>query len=320
MLAMGVVASHTNGYAFDRFPDTGIISVIVFFFVSGYLMPASFYTNYAYVKFGARSKNYLINRFLRIYPIYWFSLGFVLLAIVVVGREAEYDFGIASLLQNFLLLGLNQDQFWRGDIKYIGPAWTLDIELQYYLLVPVLVVLCQRFRSVFLVLIACWFLIGGWFLLKPIGVPSVDRSILVWGPVFMLGFLAYEYRSILSRLPPVSFLLVFLLLLGIGGWVSLEIPRRAEWIIAFGFMVLALLLLLFGSIKVVQWDKLAGDLAYPLFILHLPTILLIGNHFVEANFWNSMLINAVASLSIAWLVHILFDPLLSRVRAKRKAH
>ncbi len=320
MLAMGVVASHTNGYAFDRFPDAGIIAVIVFFFVSGYLMPASFCVNYAYVKFGDRSKNYLINRFLRIYPIYWFSLGFVLLVIVTVGREVEYDFGIVSLLQNFLLLGLNQDQFWRGDIKYIGPAWTLDIELQYYLLVPALVFLCQRLRYVFLILIACWFLIGGWFLLKPIGIPSVDRSILVWGPVFMLGFFSYEYRSIFSKLPPGSFLLTFLLLQSLGGWFSLESPRQAEWVIAFGFMVLALRLLLFGSKEFSRWDRLAGDLAYPLFILHLPVILLIGNHFAAANFWISMLINAVASLSIAWLAHILFDPLLNRMRAKRKAH
>ena len=320
MLAMGVVASHTDGYAFDRYPDAGIIAVIVFFFVSGYLMPASFHVNYAYAKFGARSKNYLINRFLRIYPIYWFSLGFVLLVIMAVGRGAEYDFGVATLLQNFLLLGLNQDEFWRGDIKYIGPAWTLDIELQYYLLVPILVFFCQRLRFAFMTLVIFWFLVGGWFLLAPVGASSVDRSILVWGPIFMLGFLAYEYRSMLSKLPSEIFLLVFLLLLGAGWSISLETPRRAEWLIAFGFMVLALWLLLFGSKRVFRWDRLAGDLAYPLFILHLPIILLIGPHFINMNFWINMLINATASLSFAWLVHMFFDPLLNRMRAKRKVH
>lgn len=33
LLALGVVASHTVGYYFQRYPDTGIVAVVTFFFV-----------------------------------------------------------------------------------------------------------------------------------------------------------------------------------------------------------------------------------------------------------------------------------------------
>src|SRR5690349_21078717 len=105
-----VLFLHTQGVPHTRI-DSGLVAVCTFFFISGYLMPLAFNSNYSRGTFLSRSLSYLANRFLRIYPLYWLSLLLVLL----------YDISTKScaltmelvehpkiVVQNFALLGLNQ--------------------------------------------------------------------------------------------------------------------------------------------------------------------------------------------------------------------
>lgn len=181
LLALGVVASHTRGYQFDLYPDSGIVAVCAFFVLSGYLMPATLEKNY-----NGQATPYLINRGLRIFPMYWVALGvaLVVLQLLPAWRDA-YDFGLQSVLQNFILLGLNQ---WPNDTLYIGPAWTLDIELQYYLMVPLLMALRPNLRLILMVVIAG---VGVYLLIHPTGLRAVDRSFLPWSVYFFSGMLLY---------------------------------------------------------------------------------------------------------------------------------
>lgn len=181
LLALGVVASHTRGYQFDLYPDSGIVAVCAFFMLSGYLMPATLEKNYS-----GHATPYLINRFLRIFPMYWLALGIALVVLPQLPAWSDaYDFGVQPVLQNFILLGLNQ---WPNDTLYIGPAWTLDVELQYYLLVPLLMAIRPTLRLLVMVVIAG---IGVHLLVHPTGLRAVDRSFLPWSIYFFFGMLLY---------------------------------------------------------------------------------------------------------------------------------
>lgn len=183
LLALGVVISHTKGYRFDLYPDTGIVAVCAFFFLSGYLMPATLEKNYQ-----GRAAPYLANRFLRIFPMYWIALAAALLILPQLPAWKDaYDFGLQPIVQNALLLGLNQ---WPNDTLYIGPAWTLDIELQYYLLVPILLMIPARLRLVVMGLVAA---AGLWLFLNPTGQRHIDRSFLPWSGFFFLGTALYMW-------------------------------------------------------------------------------------------------------------------------------
>jgi peptidoglycan/LPS O-acetylase OafA/YrhL len=318
ILSVGVLASHTHGYDFKAYPNAGFVAVVVFFFLSGYLMPASFHANYNYAKFIDRSKSYLINRFLRIYPVYWVCLLFSIFIIFLRGLENEYDFSALNFLQNFFLLGLNQDILWRSDIKYIGPAWTLDVELQYYLLLPLFVFLSDRYRCLFVIAAFCWLIASLFFLSIPLGFPSIDRSILVWGGIFLLGYCAYIYRAILSSFSSGLYYLSFVIFTFTSVFIAFNNPRLGEWVIAFVMIILTIWLLIFNGGVSGYLDKIAGDLAYPLFIIHMPVILLLDIHPGQLNFWANLLINTAASLFFALLVHLIFNRKLNKIRARRK--
>lgn len=116
----------------DLFARLGPFGVAIFFCLSGFLL----YRPYALATLAAtpfpRLGPYYVRRFLRIFPAYWVALG-VLIATAnfhVVRNAADFV-GFFALLQNYrtgyLLLG-------------IGVAWTLVIEVSFYLVLPVLAV------------------------------------------------------------------------------------------------------------------------------------------------------------------------------------
>lgn len=111
-----VVWAHTvdkSGPFYEYVFDPGKVGVIVFFFISGYLVIPS-----AVGKGGVG--NFLINRLLRLYPLYWVSL---LVAFVLWGSQ----FGTATWLAN-----LTMAQQLMGFANVITVYWTLTIEFCLY--------------------------------------------------------------------------------------------------------------------------------------------------------------------------------------------
>ena len=75
VLAWLVVANHTPGLKeISTNLEIGKVAVATFFFISGFLMPLTFDTHYRRYGTLAGSRKFYVNRFLRIYPIYWASL------------------------------------------------------------------------------------------------------------------------------------------------------------------------------------------------------------------------------------------------------
>ena len=80
LLAMMVVVFHLGGvYAL------GYYAVFGFYILSGYLMTFIMQNNYGYSLRGRAS--YALNRFLRIYPVYWVSAVVSLLLIYILGQQ-----------------------------------------------------------------------------------------------------------------------------------------------------------------------------------------------------------------------------------------
>lgn len=123
--------------------------VPVFFVTSGFLISSSWKRSSSYI-------SYMRNRFLRIYPALWVS--FLVSCIVIyfgVCREINFsDFFIWAVAQNTFLQFYNPDflrDFGVGVLN--GSLWTISVELQFYLLLPLLFILfIDRTHN-------CWFLL-----------------------------------------------------------------------------------------------------------------------------------------------------------------
>ena len=105
--------------------------VPVFFFISGYLISASFERN-------GNLRNYLRNRALRIYPGLW---GCIILTVIVISITGvsflnRQTIGwLPAQLAGFIYTPAFLANYGFG--SYNGSLWTIPIELQFYLLLPV---------------------------------------------------------------------------------------------------------------------------------------------------------------------------------------
>lgn len=313
LLAIGVIASHVRGYEFSRYPDTGIIAVVTFFFISGYLMLATFETNYHGPTFASGIRRFYTNRALRIFPLYWLAL--ILTFGVIMWKQAyeNYDFSPRVLLQNFLLIGLNQDTFWASDIKFVGPAWTLDIELQFYVLVPFLIWFHHRYFRLYLTTVLLVSLFGTALLVFPAGTPRLDQTIFPYAGFFVLGMLSYHYRSHLPAMIRSVGYLAAAIGLAVACIACMGQPRVQQWLIVPLILMVALPLLQKSGSAL---DRYLGDLAYPVFILH-PVVLLLGMR-QELSFFASLAFNTVVTLILADISHRITSPYLDNIRSRNR--
>jgi peptidoglycan/LPS O-acetylase OafA/YrhL len=276
VLAWLVVADHTAGLTgIAGNLGMGKIAVATFFFISGFLMPLTFDTHYRAYGTRVGSRKFYVNRFLRIYPIYWASLAVTLLAVLAYGPTLmEHATTLRDLTQvrtylsNALLLGLNQTRAWGGDFRFNPPAWTLDVELQYYVLVPFILWMTVWNRRLMTALLTVFGGVSIYLFFYPVGLLDIDRSLLAWSSFFLLGYAFYlsPRLQLLARCKPLLAIAIAIALLVMRFSAHLNVVHLFA---TFACMIVSAYLLVlqknrgFGPL-----DRLLGDLSYPTYILH----------------------------------------------------
>lgn len=326
VLAWMVVAEHTWGFPGDRWPNVGLVAVAVFFFISGYLMPLAFDRNYHEGDFWRRTGSFLWNRFLRIYPVYWLAL-LIMIGIYARFAKLEWPFALAHpsvFLKNIGLLSLSQAELWGHDLRFIGPAWTLDVELQYYLLVPFLVAFFGRWPRAALMVFGLASLPGLLLFLAPSESRGLMRSLVVWFPVFALGFAFAHCREPLRSRGMLRLVIAgaaVLLLAAAAAGFSLV---HAETLPTIS-LILAAALILTARLRLPH-DTLAGDLSYLVYIFHplITNLNFAGRPFKLAGipdpgYWPLLIANLVIATAIAYAVDVLIMRRLSAYRMRFKS-
>lgn len=153
---------------FPLWPDTHVtVNVLAFFYVlSGFLIMRIYYAQ-ARLRLRWLAK-YFVNRFARIYPVY-----FLLLSVAVL---LHHGFSAGVLLKNYTLT----HALFHGSTLIIQPSWSLTVEECFYFLAPAFMLLARR----------CGFLAtfaAGWLLLlMALGVSTLGFAFL-GTPLFVLS-------------------------------------------------------------------------------------------------------------------------------------
>lgn len=152
ILALAVFTTHAGPLLGLRFFDGGVMAVETFFMFSGFYM-ALILEN----KYRDRTRDFYFNRALRLFPVYWMLLGFLVILGAVygwitgnpLGALADWYRSTPSLdwlwagFANFLILGgewiplhssPGDDALQR--LIFIPAAWTLSLEMLFYLAAP----------------------------------------------------------------------------------------------------------------------------------------------------------------------------------------
>jgi peptidoglycan/LPS O-acetylase OafA/YrhL len=174
-----VIGFHLAGYVAEKTPTpfvatyfdthlflllrTGHIGVQLFFIISGFVVALPFANHRLLKQRPVNLRRYFLRRVTRIEPPYVIALVFWLLAFGISGL-GENHASFAVLLRHFpASLFYLHNLIYHEPSWVLPPAWSLEIEIQFYLLAPVLaLVFCvrrQNFRRGILI-----FAIGGFAL------------------------------------------------------------------------------------------------------------------------------------------------------------
>ena len=148
MLAFMVLVNHLF---FPLANLMGAHALTAFYMISGYLI--TLIVNETY-----KGKNsfliFLANRALRIYPAYFFVLVLTIIGILIVPKAFHRAYSTINLPENWAEWAENISLFYlyKADSIMVPPAWTLGIELTFYILLAFV----ARHRNI----IIPWFVIS----------------------------------------------------------------------------------------------------------------------------------------------------------------
>lgn len=258
--------------------DPGKVGVVMFFAISGFVIPFSF------PKGPAPLARFVVSRLFRLYPAYWLSMAAWIAVAAIIGGAMPSTINV--------LANVTMAQTLFGQANLVGIYWTLFIELVFYTLCAMAFALgwlhIGRFTfgaCLVWLLVAVLFAIARFALERkvPVAVP-LCLSIMFWGTLWREATIngsALHRRYALWMLalfalaiPPIS-LLAYDFDTGLEEyWVRYAVSYYA----AIGlFMLLSTRVRLTGRVAV--WF---GQISYSLYLFHVHTKLLVDEAVARA--------------------------------------
>jgi peptidoglycan/LPS O-acetylase OafA/YrhL len=331
LFAISVVFAHTDLSIFIG----GKYAVQLFYMISGFLISYVLVERKVY----ATNLDFYINRYLRLYPVYF------IIAILTLGMhglrsvtgESINIFKICEqvptsactllmfsnttiFLQDwlfFLAVKSTDLLFTTSYLKsdsvlveglWVPQSWTLGVELTFYFIAPF--VLIRKWLMVTLLLGSLT--LRGYLIIIGLGTsdPWSYRFFPTELALFLLGSLAHQvalplYKKTLSSQQLESFSKIatyFLIALTLTYWM-IPINFRIKTIALFSiFLVLMPLAFVYQSNR--DWDKWIGDLSYPIYICHMfiLSIFTLGANWLGLSFDKIELSIGVVILSIGFSI------------------
>ena len=341
LLAASVIIGHAGGIAGYAVVG-GAIAVQCFYIISGFFITLVLHEKY---NLPEMNRTFYINRFLRIYGVYYiFLLLYVALNLLAglffpnqpmamyLSNEIDAPARAFLALLNLTVIGQDIPLFLRnagGHLAFtldfhqssprilqymiITPAWSLSLELLFYIMAPFLV----RGRSWVLIVIFAASMVA-----RVIGHahglrndPWSYRFFPFEIGMFLLGALSYKayarYRAtaLFARLKPVGLLLpVLVMLYPLVGRVddngSFFVPQR----IALLLLTAAALPLLFAMTGRWKVDRLIGELSFPMYLGHMLIMhVVLRIHAIATHVTVRSVVVLVATIGLAALVTYTVD-------------
>ena len=258
VLAFAVFVHHTTGY------NIGMSAVLIFFVLSGYWVAAMWAETYS--KTRSAYLTFVMSRIWRVAPD--FALCSVISWALLIWRgDAPEDVGglMHQIFSNIMILGYNSLPY-QANI----PGWSLDVEMQFYLIAPVVIFLVSkniRILAIFVLITILSQWLGGSSTVAPfliffaIGVASAAYD--------LKPERALAYRSLYATLATLficAALFVKDVALGeLHGADLIAFSSKTNMLIAIMMTPWALYTTRQKSGKI---DRMFGDLSYVFYLLH----------------------------------------------------
>ncbi len=303
IFALSVVIFHSGRFFNYNFNPR--LAVLAFFMASGFYMALILDKKYVKNKF----KFFLTNRFLRIYPLYWtvLLLTFLLTAAKFIFHIGDPDNAIehyiryapaaspliyittiVNVIVRNITLVVTYDYFIPSNntatYLLVLQAWTLQVEVLFYFLAPILNKISSRVLLLFLAI----FVLVFYGIIEPNHIlPILTLSYLFLSNLlfFILGTLSYKYiykRIITQNLTKKISKYIFWLFLLYTLFYNFIPPKyilnylnTVDFLYCILFTISMPFIFLYTNKN--RIDKFLGELSYPIYVSHFLVIKLITN-------------------------------------------
>jgi peptidoglycan/LPS O-acetylase OafA/YrhL len=307
LLAFVVMLGHLPRFA----PATGVQQIVIrairhldpvaavfcFLIISGFSIAHSIHQS---------RKGYYKRRLLRIYPIYVFGILASLLPFLITKSPIQTintEFaapGIAAIGCNLAFM----QGVLCGPLTTDAPLWTLAVEVLFYLLAPLLLMLKTRWQLTLVGVLALAYsfepqlMNGTYYSGLRLGLPML---FLAWA--WLAGFVFYFHRT--EMLYKVGLLTVMAATLALNHTFNTEVSIVLYLAVFIALAFMDRLRLKGWLAGLLTW---AGELSYPLYVIHVPILLLAFTLGVR----DVAVFTAAVVLAAALVYHGLDEPIRHR--------
>ncbi|MFJ9792412.1 acyltransferase family protein [Streptomyces globosus] len=287
--------------------EFGWLGVVFFFMISGFVICMS--------GWGKSLQQFWQGRILRLFPLYWAAV-VLSSAAARLGPQTpgEPRVTVGQMLTNLTML---QDAL---GVKHVDNVyWTLWIELRFYLIFSLVVLVGTSYRRVSTF---CWVWALGSVLAPKSGIPLLAELLVPqWAPFFIAGIAFYLVRRA-GRIEGETLGILAL------SWLLMQhhLPAimRGEghginWkvcLTAITIMYLVMGLIALGKLDWIQWRWLpvAGAISYPLYLVHQSLgVRVIWRWNEQWGAWPTLLGVIAGMVLFAWLLHRVVERPLTRL-------
>ena len=333
-----VILSHINNILLKLYPQQlqyysgsrlGIFleecgaGVQVFFFISGFILAVPFLQSRIYHKNKVSVKHYFYRRLTRIEPPYLISLLFFFFSVLLFMHE---PFGY--LLEHFFASALYVHNIVYNDISRINPvAWSLEVEVQYYLLFP-LIAFCLFIKNNITrrLLLICFFIAASCiysFNISFFEKYHLSKSVIAYLHVFTTGIIAAEiylsagkfFSSGKYYLFDILGLIALYCCIVFSGYQA-PLYKIFLFICYLVFFSASFKGRIFNKILTNDWIVIIGGMCYSIYLLHYAVIFFIQNyfthHFYTYRFTTDVLVQTILILPFVLIAGGLFFVLFER--------
>lgn len=281
-LALIVVIYHLSKYMF-----LGGFAVYCFFILSGYWVVRMYSEKYNSLKMA--TLKFYASRIIRIYPLY-IAMTLLTIFMNIIFRAGYMDllksFNPINWITIFGLIGYNTGPW------IIPPAWSLDIEMQFYIIVPVIWLIISRLKMTTLFLFLA-FLIWFNFCFNIFEIGTVYKhTVMPFLFYFILGAKLYLNPDLFSKKQVNIGVLLFIIIIVlhyIFPALRVKVIEKTDLIYFEQInLLLPLLLLPFISynlkVKSDKKDRMYGNLSYTIYLFHWVLIVPYNYYFSNLGF------------------------------------
>jgi peptidoglycan/LPS O-acetylase OafA/YrhL len=298
----------------------GPYAVFGFWALSGYLMALVLETRYGFSAAGVR--RYLVNRALRIYPPY---LATLVLAVPLLASHPLLARSVSTMrlpvdglawLQNLVILTTHLDR--EHAAGPVPPIWSVDIELWFYLAMPLLV----RRRAILLGWFGASLAWAVWLVASDQDFNARYSNLAAASLPYSAGAVCFALRAPLGRL----FAARWHLPLSLGLFAANAAWPLSAFLWSFYASLGATLYVIVAWARIApsrppgrlaRLDARLGDLSYPIFLCHWPVALgVLALGWADGKGAALYFLSLPPVHAVAWAIHHGVEAQVERVRAR----